>query len=104
MSSPTKPAFLVVCGGWHPPAAYDKLREQLEGRGLEYRCPQLPSMGPSAAGVTYHADVDAIRAAALPLFEQGREVVLVAHSAGGVPAVSLSPHFVTVVKKHLAVI
>lgn len=89
MSSPPKPAFLVVCGGWHPPAAYDKLREQLEGRrGLEYRCPQLPSMGPSAAGVTYHADVDEIRRVALPLFEQGREVVLVAHSAGGVPAVS----------------
>ncbi|KAK6209465.1 hypothetical protein LQW54_006318 [Pestalotiopsis sp. IQ-011] len=95
MSSPTRPAFLVVCGGWHPPAAYDKLREQLEGRGLEYRCPPLPSMGPSAAGVTYHADVDAIRAAALPLFEQGREVVLVAHSAGGVPAVVATQGFET---------
>ncbi|ETS76659.1 hypothetical protein PFICI_12046 [Pestalotiopsis fici W106-1] len=87
MTSLSKPVFLLVCGGWHPPAAYDRLKEQLEGRGYEYYCPKLSSLGPEASGVTYQADVEVIRQTALPLFEQGKEVVLVAHSAGGVPAV-----------------
>lgn len=87
MTSPSKPVFLLVCGGWHPPAAYDRLKEQLEGRGYEYYCPKLSSMGPGASGVTYEADVKVVQETALPLFEQGKEVVLIAHSAGGVPAV-----------------
>lgn len=90
--SSSKPVFLFVCGGWHTPAAYDKLRVELESRGYEYLCPHLPSLGPDASGVTYEADVEEIRRRALPLFDQGKEVVLVAHSAGGVPAVS-SPDY-----------
>lgn len=89
MSSSSKPVFLLVCGGWHTPPAYDKLKTQIESHGYEYHCPHLPSMGPGASGVTYEADVEEIRRVTLPLFEQGREVVLIAHSAGGVPAVGV---------------
>lgn len=88
MSSP-RTVFLLVCGGWHPPAAYDKLKAELEARGYEYHCPLLPSLGRDASGVTYQADVEEIRKVAVPLFEQGKEVALIAHSAGGVPAVSV---------------
>lgn len=58
--------------------------------GYEYICPYLPSLGPNSSGVTYLADVEAIQKIAVDLFEQGKEVVLIGHSAGGIPAVSRS--------------
>ncbi|KAI1845392.1 hypothetical protein JX265_005253 [Neoarthrinium moseri] len=54
--------------------------------GFEYQCPQLPSLGPDSKGITYKADVEAIQRTAFSLFDQGKEVALIAHSAGGVPA------------------
>lgn len=82
----TKPVILVVTGAWHPPQCYKPLDEALAGLGYECVIPHLPSMGPGANGVTWEEDRDLIVQTATPYFEAGREVVLVAHSYGGVPA------------------
>lgn len=84
----TPPVLLFVCGAWHPPHCYDPLKTRLEAMGYEFLCPTLPSLGPDAKGITYEADVECIRRVATDLFDDGREVVLIAHSAGGIPAVS----------------
>lgn len=77
----------MVHGGWHPPVCYAPLGTCLEALGYKYICPQLPTLGPSAKGVTCTADIECIRKAAIELIDQGREVVVIGHSYGGVPAV-----------------
>lgn len=83
----SKPAVLLIHGAWHPPVFYDNLRTRLGAMGYEYICPHLPSLGPNSQGVDLQADIDAIRKIAIDLFDQGKEVVIIGHSAGGVPAV-----------------
>ncbi|KAH8678484.1 Alpha/beta hydrolase fold-1 [Xylariales sp. PMI_506] len=61
--------------------------------GYEFICPHLPSLGPDSSGVTYLADVEAIQNISVQYFEKGRTVVLVGHSAGGVPACAATENF-----------
>lgn len=84
----SKPTVLIVHGAWHEPQpAYEPLKLQIESLGYECYMPKLPTAGgDEVRGVTWEADVQAILEVALPLFDQGKEVVLVAHSYGGVPS------------------
>ncbi|ETS82481.1 hypothetical protein PFICI_04357 [Pestalotiopsis fici W106-1] len=82
----SRPAVLVIGGAWHPPACYDPLRVRLEAMGYEYYCPQLPSLGAESRGVTFADDVEAIQKLAVRLFDQGKEVVIIGHSSGGLLA------------------
>lgn len=88
MSSTTKPTILIVHGAWHTPSpSYEPLKTQIEKAGYECHLPRLPTVGgDEIKGLTWEADVKVVLDIALPLFEQGKEVVLVAHSYGGVPA------------------
>jgi pimeloyl-ACP methyl ester carboxylesterase len=81
-----KPVLLFVHGAWHPPKCYDAIKLALTN--LNYQCiiPKLPSVGPESHGVTWEADKTKIIETAEPFFNQGREVVLIAHSYGGIPA------------------
>ncbi|RSM07075.1 hypothetical protein CEP52_005453 [Fusarium oligoseptatum] len=81
-----KPVFLVVTGAWHPPLCYDSLKNELNRLGYECAIPQMPSMGHGTHGVTWEADKAKVLETAVPYFEEGREVVLVGHSYGGIPA------------------
>lgn len=40
----TKPVIVIVSGGWHVPATYDRLTKALEAAGYEVQIPRLPSM------------------------------------------------------------
>ncbi|OBS21511.1 hypothetical protein FPOA_07848 [Fusarium poae] len=82
----TKALFLLVTGAWHPPACYNHLKADLASLGYDCVIPQLPSMGNNTNGITWEADRDEVVSVAMPYFEQGREVILVGHSYGGVPA------------------
>lgn len=82
----TKPIILLVHGAWHLPSLYDPLKVELEKLGYEWLCPQLPSIGADVRGVTWEADVQCVRDLVIPLFDQGREVVTIGHSYGGIPA------------------
>lgn len=82
----SEPVFLVVTGAWHPPACYEPLKTDLISLGYECIIPHMPSMGYGTNGVTWEADKAKIIEEATSYFDQGREVILVAHSYGGVPA------------------
>ncbi|KAK6715138.1 hypothetical protein SNK04_006069 [Fusarium graminearum] len=81
-----KPVLLFVTGAWHPPKCYDVLKTALVDSGYEVVIPKMPSVGPGSHGVTWEADKAKIIETAEPLFAQGQEVVLIAHSYGGIPA------------------
>lgn len=83
-----KPAILIVHGAWClPEPCYEPLKLQLESLGYDCYLPNLCTAGDNEIiGKTWKSDVKDILDAALPLFEQGREVIIIAHSYGGVPA------------------
>lgn len=88
-TSAQKPAIIIVHGAWSlPDPSYTPLKRQLEGLGYECYLPHLRTSGHESEvrGQTWESDVEVILDTARPLFDAGREVVLVAHSYGGVPA------------------
>lgn len=88
-TSSSKPAIIIVHGAWSLPSpSYEPLKQQLEGLGYECYLPHLRTSGGDGdvRGQTWEADVKVILDTAQPLFDRGREVVIVAHSYGGIPA------------------
>ncbi|KAH8669046.1 Alpha/beta hydrolase fold-1 [Xylariales sp. PMI_506] len=81
-----KPVVLLIHGSWHSPSVYDKVRNKLTALGYETHAPTLPSLGDSPR-LSWRVDVAAIHDWAIPLFSEGKEVVLVGHSLSGVTAV-----------------
>ncbi|KAL7626162.1 hypothetical protein AAE478_002932 [Parahypoxylon ruwenzoriense] len=81
-----KPIFLLCHGACHPPKLYDPLKQALAFRGYIFITPALPTTGADSAGVSVDVDTATLLAHAEPFFEQGKEVVLVGHSYGGIPA------------------
>ncbi|KAF5002769.1 hypothetical protein FGRMN_167 [Fusarium graminum] len=81
-----RPVLLFVTGAWHPPKCYEGLKIALVNLGYECVIPELPTVGPNSQGVTWEADAVKIADAAEQFFLQDREVVLIAHSYGGIPA------------------
>ncbi|KAF5000101.1 hypothetical protein FDECE_11287 [Fusarium decemcellulare] len=81
-----KPVLLVVTGAWHPPKCYEGLQNELKSLGYDCVVPKMPTIGVDSHGVTWEADKAKILETAEPFFAEGREVVLIAHSYGGIPA------------------
>ncbi|RYP08638.1 hypothetical protein DL764_001766 [Monosporascus ibericus] len=81
-----KPVILLAHGAWHPPILYNPLKHALEACGYELLVPELVTMGPGKTGMSWDADDAMLLETATPLFDQGRSVVLVGHSYGGIPA------------------
>ena len=81
---PDLPTLLFVPGAWHKPSCYDKITTILqEKHGLRCISITLPSTkgDPSA---TFKDDLDTAREAISTETSQGRDVVVIAHSYGGV--------------------
>ncbi|KUJ21269.1 alpha/beta-hydrolase [Mollisia scopiformis] len=81
-----KPIILLAHGAWHPPSLYDPLKKALETRGYELLVPELVTMGAGKTGKTWDADVTMLLENATPLFDQGKSIILLGHSYGGIPA------------------
>lgn len=83
MANPSEPTLVLVPGSWHRATCYNKITEILQGR-YKLKCVQvtLPSTtrDPDA---TFKNDVDAARDAISSEIRAGRNVVVVAHSYGG---------------------
>ncbi len=84
MAVSSKPTLLVVHGGWHVPASYDKLSTALRAAGFEVHVPRHPSANQSRPpNADLSTDSEQIRVYATSLVEAGRTVAVLMHSYGG---------------------
>ncbi|KAF2461886.1 hypothetical protein BDY21DRAFT_368051 [Lineolata rhizophorae] len=87
MAPPTTlPTVLLVPGAWHQPVHYSKLISSLERLGFPTAATKLDSVGSlDPKNVTLARDIEYIREQALkPLLDEGRDVILLMHSFGGI--------------------
>ncbi|RDL30686.1 Uncharacterized protein BP5553_10031 [Venustampulla echinocandica] len=77
-----KPTLVLVPGAWHSAATWDKTASLLEAE--QYKCVRvsLPSAAPNPSA-TFFGDVEVVRNAIMAETTQGRDVVVVVHSYGG---------------------
>ncbi|KAK5631669.1 hypothetical protein RRF57_007383 [Xylaria bambusicola] len=84
---PLKPVIILIHGAWHLPSVWRKVKQRLEAAGYEVYTPRLLTVvGPEPVDYSWRVDVAVVHDIALPLFDQGRQVVIVGHSYGGVVA------------------
>ncbi|KAL9624613.1 MAG: hypothetical protein Q9160_001278 [Pyrenula sp. 1 TL-2023] len=82
-----KPTFVIVPGAWHPISCYNGLSKELSSAGYPVEFVKLPSLDPSDPfDASCARDADVVRETLLPLIEAGKNVVVVPHSYGGIPA------------------
>ena len=81
-----KPGVAIFHGAWHCGAHFDKLRSALESHGYEVETPDAPSVGANPTHSNFDADVATVRASVEKFIKAGKDVVVVAHSFGGVLA------------------
>lgn len=88
MSSPTLPTLVLVPGAFGTPKGYNKLLPYFKQAGLNTIPGPYRSCDPvDPASVTASKDIKSLRQSVLlPLIEQGKDVVILAHSYGGVVA------------------
>ena len=84
MSSPVKPAIVLVHGAWHMPEHYSDLIRQLQQAGFEVFCPRLPTCD-EAKRLTANmfSDAQVVRSQVISLIDKSREVIMLLHSYGG---------------------
>ncbi|KAJ8118892.1 hypothetical protein OPT61_g220 [Boeremia exigua] len=76
------PTLVFIPGAWHKPICYTPIIERLERQDLRCKTVELPSTTGDPAA-TFKDDLDAARATISHELAQGRNVVIVAHSYGG---------------------
>ncbi|CAI4219689.1 unnamed protein product [Parascedosporium putredinis] len=77
------PTLVLIPGAWHRPTCYDKMAKVLrEKHKLRCVAVTLPSASDNPEA-TFKDDIDAAREAVSSEVSQGRDVVVVAHSYGG---------------------
>lgn len=85
MSAPNKTAIILVHGAWHTPSHLEGLAEPLR-KDFLVDAPALDTSGPAdvVRSKGLQDNVAAVLKMIQPHLDAGREVVIVAHSAGGV--------------------
>lgn len=80
---PNPPTLIFIPGSWHKPTCYTKITQPLQDQHhLKCIAITLPSTT-GAPAATFKDDIDAARAAISTETTQGRNVVVIAHSYGG---------------------
>ncbi|KAI1347151.1 Alpha/beta hydrolase fold-1 [Xylaria sp. FL0043] len=80
------PTVFFTPGAWHGPWIFDRVRSALSGRGFATDATSLATPGSTDPSVGVSDDAAKVRSALTKLIDEGKEVVLVAHSYGGVVA------------------
>ena len=80
---PEKPALVFVPGAWHSPDAYQDVISLLSIFNYESHKVFLPSVGVTPGISSFQPDVDALRGKISELVEQGKDVIVILHSYGG---------------------
>ncbi|KAI2934668.1 hypothetical protein CBS63078_1218 [Aspergillus niger] len=87
-TTPPLPTLIFIPGAWHQPTCYSKLITHLQTHHPDLHCTTITL--PSTTGdpaATFKDDLDATRAAIITeTIHHGRNVVLIAHSYGGMVA------------------
>ena len=88
ISGDSKPTILIVPGGWHSASVYSHFAAELESLGYPTTTTSLPSVNSkSPQTATCTEDSNALRKELLSLIETDeKDVVILAHSYGGLPA------------------
>ena len=80
---PNSPTLVLIPGAWHKPACYDQIIDILQGT---YKLKCVAVTLPSTTGnrdATFKNDLDVVREAISKEISQGRDVVVICHSYGG---------------------
>jgi len=88
------PTFLFVPGAWHPPSCFNSLTTILSQKGYDYRYVQLASVGGSPPVQSIDPDVQIIRETTQSLLDEGKNIIVVMHSYGGVIGSEAMKYFV----------
>lgn len=81
MSNPT---FVFALGAWMGPAFFDDTRSRLEALGFRSECPPHPSIGAEPPTKILADDVASLRSLLAARADEGRDLIVVGHSYGGV--------------------
>ncbi len=92
-SSGEKPVVVLAHGTWHQPIHFLPFIQRLRQAGFTVVAPHNPTSGwqDSVAEKSTKDDVEALQDAIRPYIEAGRELVLVGHSYGSIPATDCVP-------------
>jgi pimeloyl-ACP methyl ester carboxylesterase len=83
------PTIVLVPGAWTAPVAYRKLVSALEVKSFNVHVPALPTNnGDRPPDSTFGGDVQAVRQVVQRLVREGKEVVVLMHSYGGIAGTS----------------
>ena len=82
----SKPTILFVPGAWHKSACYTPVIQKLNAEGYETATAELASVGPVPGLQTWADDISSIQQEVSSLADAGKQIVIVAHSYGSLPA------------------
>lgn len=81
----SKPTIIIIPGAWQKPVAFEGIVQLLEKTGYPTTHVPLPTVGDLDAPLaTLEDDIETVRKVLNPLLEEGKEVVLIGHSSGGI--------------------
>ncbi|KAJ2988597.1 hypothetical protein NUW58_g3886 [Xylaria curta] len=78
------PTVFFSPGAFHPPTVFDSVRSILSDRGFETEALMLVSFGSTDPSIGMLSDAKHLRSLLTKLVDEGKEVIFVAHSYGGV--------------------
>ncbi|KAL4881846.1 alpha/beta-hydrolase [Aspergillus karnatakaensis] len=82
----SKPTIVFSIGSWLTPASFDTVREKLSAKRIPSEVPAHPSVGAEPPTKTLTDDIASLRSVLVRLVEEGKDVVVVGHSSGGISA------------------
>ncbi|KAJ5112370.1 alpha/beta-hydrolase [Penicillium argentinense] len=80
----SKPIFVFVPGAWHTPDTFNAIRHLLNERGFESEAVANQSVGSADPSTGLHVDIAYTKSVLQRLTKQGRQIVVVTHSYGGI--------------------
>lgn len=78
-----QPVFVLAPGAWHTPDAYEIVQGKLQAQGFESHGVTYPSVGAEPPNKGLFDDAAAVRAEIERHANQGRQIIVVGHSYGG---------------------
>ncbi|KAL4908878.1 hypothetical protein BDW74DRAFT_165599 [Aspergillus multicolor] len=84
----TQPTIVFSLGAWSTPAVFDAVRSRLHSLGFDSECAARPSVDAEPPLKTFEDDVASLRSVLTRLAEEGKDIIVVAHSYGGMVASS----------------